>query len=218
MPLLIPPNEPPADWRERTLATFASEGVTQPLYEPVWRMVLVNLVKIYWLVFLNILPLTLVILVGAWLPDAVGVVLFVASFLLVPIIFFTYTSKRLRVAGRRSRIEWRNVNPAHAVANARHPPIFYLRSFAFDQVADRMPLKHWVVPTAEMTLILRMRSFAPVLAIAKPNDTDSALGALRFHVTDERWEDVVKAIVPCCALVVWVTGNTPGLNWEIEHL
>ena len=216
--LLHRANEPPADWRDRILAALASEGVTQPPHTPVWRMVLVNLAKIFWLVSLNFLPFFLVIIVGPRFSDNVGTVLFVVSILLIPIIFLAYTSERLRVAGRRSRVEWREINPTYAVSRAKHPPIFYLRSFASDALADRIVLKHWVAPTPEMTLILRMRGYAPVLAIAKPNDTDAAIGALRFHVTDARWEDVVKAIVPCCALVVWMTGNTPGLNWEIEHL
>jgi hypothetical protein len=216
--LLHRSNAPPADWRERILAALASEGVTQPPHTPVWRMVLANLAKILWLMYLNFLPLFLVLPVASRLSDNVGVALVVASIILIPIIFFGYTSNRLRVAGRRSRVEWRAINATYAVSRAQHPPIFYLRSFGSDDAADRIPLKHWVALTPEMTLILRMRSYAPVLAIAKPNDTDAALGALRFHVTDARWEDVVKAIVPCCALVVWMTGNTPGLNWEIEHL
>jgi hypothetical protein len=101
--------------------------------------------------------------------------------------------------------------------NARHPPIFYLRAFSFDDEAAVTPFYLEAI-TAEMRLISRMRRYAPVLAIARPNEPDRALGALRFHVTDARWEDVVKTIVPCCRLVVWVTGNTRGLNWEIQEL
>jgi len=28
----------------------------------------------------------------------------------------------------------------------------------------------------------------------------------------------VEAIVPLCQLVVWTTGHTEGLRWEIKHL
>jgi hypothetical protein len=215
---LTRPANPPQDWRERILAALASEGVTEPPYVPVWRLLLINGVKVAGLTYLNFLPLFIVLALAPYISERVFSVLFLGSLLAIPIIFLTYTSKRLRIAGRTSRVEWRRRNPTHAVMTAQNPPIFYLRAFSFDDVTAVMPLKHWIAPTAEMALILRMRRYAPVLAIATPNETDSALGALRFHVTDARWEEVVKAIVPCCGLVVWVTGNTRGLNWEIEHL
>lgn len=99
---------------------------------------------------------------------------------------------------------------------AKRAPIFYLRAFSFD--ASAAVQSHIGQFAPEEMLIRHMRGYAPVLAIAKPNDRNSALGALRFHVTDARWEAVVKDIVPCCQLVVWVSGSTRGLTWEIEHL
>ncbi len=212
------PADPPEDWRERIVAALASEGVTEPPYVPVWRLIVINAAKVAGLTYLNFLPLFIVLLLAPHVSERAFLVLFLGSLLAVPLLYLTYTSKRLRIAGRTSRVEWRGRNPTHAVMTARHPPIFYLRAFSFDDTAAVMPVKHWIAPTAEMTLILRMRGYAPVLAIAKPNKDDSALGALRFHVTDARWEEVVKAIVPCSRLVVWVTGSTRGLNWEIEHL
>ncbi len=41
---------------------------------------------------------------------------------------------------------------------------------------------------------------------------------LRFYATDEIWKDEVESIVPACQMVIWVTGYTEGLKWEVEHL
>lgn len=46
------PLEPPADWRERLLSTLASDGISEPPYVPVWRLALVNYLKVlgyFWL-------------------------------------------------------------------------------------------------------------------------------------------------------------------------
>jgi hypothetical protein len=224
MPLSAPikfpelPRDPPPDWRERILATLAGEGVTEPPYVPIWRLVLVNGARVFGLVFLSFSPIFIALGLIPFVSGQIFAILFPASLIAVSVIFAAFTLRPLRIAGRRSRVEFAGRNPSHAVKTARHPPIFYLRAFSFDEVASANPLKYWVAPTPEMTLILRMRRCAPVLAIATPNEGDSALGALRFHVSDARWEEVVKAIVPCCQLVVWVTGNTRGLNWEIQQL
>jgi hypothetical protein len=211
------PADPPG-WREGILRALASEGVTEPAYVPVWRLVLINTTVIVAWVFLPFLPLFAVLLAAAYVPFSVFAFFLFASLLAIPVIFIKFISKRIPMLGRRSRVDWRGRNATHAVKNARRAPIFYLRSFMFDEEAGELPFKHWVGYTPEMTLILRLRRYSPVLAIAKPHENQTGLGALRFAVTDEHWEEVVKAIIPCCRLVVWVTGNTPGLNWEIEHL
>jgi hypothetical protein len=208
----------PPGWREGILRALASEGVTEPPYVPVWRLALINTIVVSAWTCLNVLPLFAVLLAFPYLSFSEFIYLFYASLLVIPLIFIKFTSKRLRVLGRKSRVDWRGRNATHAVMKARRAPIFYLRAFMFDESAGELPFKHWGGYSPEMILILRMRRYAPVLAIAKPHENQTGLGALRFAVTNPHWEDVVKAIVPCCRLVVWVTGNTPGLNWEIGHL
>jgi len=208
-------DDPPADWRERILSTLASEGITEPSYVPGWRLFLINFTKLCGLIGL---PGGILILLNFFLPDRFAPQVILCLLLSYPLSFLVF-SKRLRILVRTAQVELHGRSPSHAVRNARHPPIFYLRAFSFDDEATVTPLKHFIGGrTAEMRLISRMRRYAPVLAIATPNEPDRALGALRFHVTEARWEDVVKTIVPCCRLVVWVTGNTRGLNWEIRHL
>jgi hypothetical protein len=207
--------EPPQDWRERILRVLASEGVTQPPYVPAWRLFVVNMAKIVGMEFLGVLPTMAVMFAIPYLSGRAFLLLLIGS-LIADVIIHVCLLARLKDTGRRMRVEWGGSNPTHAVSVSRDAPIFYLRAFTFDKVAAVLP--RWGGLSAEEILIRRMRRYAPVLAIATPNENEVGLGALRFHVTDARWEAVVKEIVPCCRLVVWVTGGSRGLNWEIEHL
>jgi hypothetical protein len=59
---------------------------------------------------------------------------------------------------------------------------------------------------------------APVLAIGKPGEFAPPFGAVRFYVRQDIWQRTVQAIVPLCQFVVWTSGDTEGLRWEIQHL
>jgi hypothetical protein len=218
---LDPPADPPENWRERILSALASEGVTEPTYVPAWRLFIINFAEIVCWVILCVLPTVAVLLAREYFPDIVDdrafPPLFLGSFLADFIVFCAFNiSAHLRAAGRKWRVEWHGRNPTHAVMKAQRAPIFYLRAFSFDAAAAMQANYGSLAP--EETLIWRMRRYAPVLAIGRPHDRDGAQGALRFYVTDARWEAVVKDIVPCCRLVVWVSGSTQGLTWEIQHL
>jgi hypothetical protein len=224
---------PPADWRERLLRALASEGVTEPPYVPVWRLTVMNLgTAILWLL-LGGLPVLVLVVAGQFLPEQVlettpGSIVILVWLIGYPIFVFIYILPRVQKAARQYRAQLAGRNPTRAVMKARRAPIFYLRSFAFDQAASAPP--KWLqravtlvagavaIPTPELTLILRLRRYAPVLAIGRPGEFDPPPGAMRFYVTNERWEATVESILPCCQLVVWVSGNTRGLRWEIEHL
>ena len=211
------PAELPADWRERLLRALASEGVTEPPYVPAWRTNLITCGRVLgWIliVYLYIgLLIYLYIGIGTLIAAKVFNLVFILWFAIL-ILFVRYSWPRMRAAGNKDWSAGRN--PTHAVLAAGRPPIFYLRSFVFDEVASRLPSVFGA--SAEIALIYQMRKYAPVLAIGKPGEVNPPPGSLRFHVTDACWEATVKSIVPCCQLVVWVTGNTRGLNWEIEQL
>jgi len=74
------------------------------------------------------------------------------------------------------------------------------------------------LPAPELALMMRLSAYAPVIAVGKPGEIVPPLGAARFYVSQELWQDTVKAIVPLCSLVVLATGHTEGLRWELEHL
>lgn len=231
-PTIPLPAAPLADWRERLLKILASEGVTEPTYVPPWQLVLFGFLKIVgWYVF----ALLLILGIPAAMPsmdlnqsDPLSASLILLWFFGVPVVLFWFVWPRAQHAVRELQMGRLGRNPSRALMKARRPPIFYLRSFAFDQ-ASSAPSK-WMqrlatmgyglsaVPTPEMALIRRLSRYTPVLAIGRPGDFHPPPGAMRFYVTDARWQPTVEAILPCCELVVWVSGDTRGLTWEIEHL
>lgn len=104
----------------------------------------------------------------------------------------------------------------------RHP-VLYLRSFPLDANLARPSLPEillGLVPLAdaEQTLTREMRKVGPVIAIGRPGEALPALGAARFYVSHERWKEKVADVVRVAELVVWATGVTEGLRWEISHL
>ena len=113
----------------------------------------------------------------------------------------------------------RNAEKELARDKSRHP-IFYLRSFNLEQ---------WNPPsirslllgqgaTAEEKLVGVVRRAGPVIAIGRPDEQLPRLGAARFYVTNDLWRQKVADVVQVSQLVVWTTGVTEGLRWEISHL
>jgi hypothetical protein len=115
-------------------------------------------------------------------------------------------------------------DPLHAIRRARRPPILFLRSFDFDSIAATVP--SWrtyipilgIFPSPEVWLVQLLRWRGPVIAIGRVGETKPPPGALRFYVEQDKWQRTVEQLVPLCQFVVWTTGHTAGLRWEIEHL
>ena len=106
-------------------------------------------------------------------------------------------------------------------------PVLYLRSFEVDphvlvtapsQAAKAASLLSYaasVSPEQELAFILDR--VGPVIAIGKPGERLPELGAARRYVADDRWRDVVHAMMREAALVVIRAGETQNLWWEIEQ-
>jgi len=107
-------------------------------------------------------------------------------------------------------------NAIHAIVQAKIAPVLYLRSFAFDEAADRTNLIGFGPETA---LVQELWEWgAPVLAIGRPGEADPPAGALRFYVSNDRWQETIAALIPHCSLVIIATGHTKGLGWELHHI
>lgn len=106
--------------------------------------------------------------------------------------------------------------------NARRP-ILYLRSFQLDERMNRRTfserfLGSYPSETAEQSLSKTLKSHGPTIAIGRPGEQLPSLGAARFYVTDDKWQQKVADVAKEAEYVVWTTGSTEGLRWEIEHL
>ncbi len=101
-------------------------------------------------------------------------------------------------------------------------PVFYLRSFSSDAVTDRTWLAWYFGSnsgkTIEQQMTVALKSVGPVIAIGRPGEKLPQLGAARFYVSDDLWQKKVEEIVRESQLIVWMTGTTEGLGWEISHL
>jgi hypothetical protein len=216
----------PTDWRESLTAILTSPGVTQPphlarsktLLKVIYRTMGFALWTLGGWVFAGIV---LGLLMPAWVSSsgldwiAVSIAVLLVLALRPRVVRFGLEFQQLK----------RSQNAARALQAAKRPPILYLRSFNFDTVTAQgkpwyrfFPLKD-TQPSHEQELVERLSRYAPVLSIGRPGEmTPPAGAALRFYVTDDHWKETLAAIVPLCSLVIWATGHTEGLQWEIAHL
>jgi hypothetical protein len=102
-------------------------------------------------------------------------------------------------------------------------PIFYLRSFLFDDRISHIGLLQLifsgvVIQNPEQRMVTAFTKIGPVIAIGRPGEKLPALGAARFYVTHELWKQKVSEVAALSRFVVWATGSTEGLRWEISHL
>jgi hypothetical protein len=222
------------DWKARLLAVLTSEGVSEPAHQSYAARVLKAYAIalspfILWfpaLVLLTVATVGYAYLSGRPMNDwdvSRQIVLWIklgsgfiglAFFISLPWSFARWTR------ARRERYSRGTPNPTRALSEAQNPPILYLRSFRFDRHITSAPSDTLLPagPTMEQKLVRALRPVGPVLAIGRPNERYPAPGALRFYVDDTHWREKVEAIVPLCQLVIWASGNTAGLRWEIEHI
>jgi hypothetical protein len=218
----VPPN-----WRQQILAILAGPGVTQPPHVPRTRVLLTLAARslglfVWFMGGILVLGIALGVLLPSTLASGLtnqleGMAVVVALIMLRPRLF--------RFGAEHKRWQ-RTENPERALARAKRQPILYLRSFAFDEIASKKSRWLRFVPFGEETqgnweqeLVAALSRYAPVLSVGRPGEHTPPPGAaLRFYVADERWKQTLAAIVPLCRLVVWTTGHTEGLQWEIAHL
>ena len=61
-------------------------------------------------------------------------------------------------------------------------------------------------------------TLGPVVAIGKPHEGLSPLGAAREYVFGPGWQDRVSAVLDECSWVVAILGGSEGLVWEYEQI
>lgn len=224
----------PADWREKLLVLLSSEGITQPPYVPRRKLILGDLGMIFaWLslILVYAIPIIFLLPVLQHLPfthDTNDLIGGLFLFFGTPLLFIFVVAPRAQRYGRRLGADfWLGRNASHAVQVAKRPPVLYLRSFALDQPSSRPPewfqlainfLGGWTLATPETMLALNAARYAPVLGIGRPDERDPPPGALRIYLAQEQWEAKVGALIPLCQLIIWATGYTEGLHWEIQRL
>lgn len=105
------------------------------------------------------------------------------------------------------------------------PPVLLLRSFDDDMMIvvrgarySRSTDLHRKGMTFERVVQDHLSPFGPFIAIGRPEEPLSPLGAARDYVPDAVWQDEVQHRIRDAAVVVLVIGTSQGLAWELSRL
>jgi hypothetical protein len=168
---------------------------------------------VFYLVFYIVVFFTWQTLARASPPQLVLLLSVIGLLLIGPFIFLL--KKRYMQAKAESAVQ-------ELERSGQRRPILYLRAFEHDRYANKAPLLNYVLtvslPTAEQRVVNVLRRYGPVIAIGRPKERLPELGAARFYVDDAHWQAKVADVARVSQLVVWMTGTSPGLKWEIAHL
>lgn len=118
------------------------------------------------------------------------------------------------VFGFRFLVRMRSGSARDRLLSDPRRPILYLRSFDFER---RLP-SGLLGSNPEMVLVDRFARVGPVIAIGRPGEHLPPLGAARFYTTDANWQQSITAVCAAAQFVVWVTGTSKGLEWELNHI
>ena len=199
------------DWQKALLDSLHEAGMPDTPRPRRWPLVLA---------FAGLLSITAA--VNRLLPEVIppqwqaGVGLIVSMLSLV-VISLPIARLRRRLLQMRAR----NAEATLKKAGAKRPT-FYLRSFALDDEIGRPSVLELLFnfqpfnPEQQLTAVIARSG--PVLAIGRPGEALPALGAARFYVAHELWQEKVADVATVSRLVVWASGTTLGLQWEITHL
>jgi len=102
-------------------------------------------------------------------------------------------------------------------------PVLFIRSFSDDDVklSRKLGLGRMLAPdtlTLEEFLVDRSWSVGPVLAIGKPGEELSPVGAAREYLSADSWRERIQDLLRESQLFVSVLGTTRGLMWEYEAI
>ena len=103
------------------------------------------------------------------------------------------------------------------------PPVLFLRSFV-DDMLELAPKAEYFSRlfrkrlTLEEFVVSRLMTLGPVVAIGKPGEAMSPLGAAREYVHGPGWQDRVRSLLGESSWVIAILGGGEGLKWEYEQI
>ncbi len=151
-------------------------------------------------------------------------------FLLATLAFSFWLIRLMLIGARKLRLRARRIalqSADEVVAADARPPVLFLRSFEEEQVpltAARLPLllrgfdPGTEYRTLEEMIVLNLTHVGPVVAVADPSRGEIPVGAARWRVKDEEWQQFVESKIRAAALIVIGVADTDGLRWEMQAL
>jgi hypothetical protein len=202
------------DWRNALLTSLHKAAAPETQRQRAWPWV-IALIAVAALAFLasTFAEQAIAALDPTWRPLA----WLVFTFISLGALGLPFAAIRRRMLQARQRRAEDALNKSRA-----ERPIFYLRSFALDEEVGRPSILELFLnaqpANPEQTMTHALGRCGPLIAIGRPGEQLPALGAARFYVAQDLWQEKVADIATVARLVVWASGTTPGLQWEITHL
>jgi hypothetical protein len=206
-------------WRERLLVSLRDCGVQHSPRNPILRWIIMIVV----LIALAVVTFVVRQLLDHHMRTEKDPILRLAP-MIVWSLFAVFVLARAR--NRFMRKAWQSTAATAedelARSDARRPHL-YLRSFKLDERINERSwserfLGSYPSETAEQSLAKTLRAYGPTIAIGRPGEELPSLGAARFYVANDRWQQKVSDVAAESQFVIWATGITEGLRWEIEHI
>lgn len=103
------------------------------------------------------------------------------------------------------------------------PPLLLLRSFADDNMELTPQFGYFSTLfrkrlTLEEHIVSRLLTLGPVIALDKPHEGLSPLGAARDYVFGPGWQERVCTVLDERSWVVSILGGSEGLKWEHDQV
>jgi hypothetical protein len=92
-------------------------------------------------------------------------------------------------------------------------PVLYLRSFKDDH--SEYIYGKYSTSTEESKFVKKLQHIGPVLAIGRPGEKLTQLGAARLYVSGSEWQKVAVQLMEQSQLIVIRAGTTAGILWEL---
>jgi hypothetical protein len=170
----------------------------------------------------------------ALLPLAEALAVYVAGFLVAVIVAIgtriglLAALALLPFAGAGSRMMQRarrtlGQRVAEVRARDARPPLLLVRSFQDDNLELEPRFEYFGKlvrkrVTLEEFVVSHLLTLGPVIAIGRPHEDLSPLGAAREYVFGPGWQERVETILNECSWVVSILGASEGLRWEYEQV
>jgi hypothetical protein len=107
----------------------------------------------------------------------------------------------------------RTATAQDALAEDSRAPVLYLRSFKDDSTAAK--LDEWGTRSDEEQMSTVLRHIGPIVAVGDPKERRVTLGASRIYLSDDDWQDWVKAQMLAATLVIFRASDTDAFFWEV---
>lgn len=96
-------------------------------------------------------------------------------------------------------------------------PVIYFRSFyQDDDDIQKRTMNFGFAETKEQSLAKLLSEFGPVIALGRPGDQLTVLGAYRKYVDDNQWQETVEEWLQNASMVILRLGCTENFYWELE--